>query len=94
MWKRRPTWGSLESPAKSRKQGVRIQRLLKDEILEDAVTFDPETGLTLDSGKRVKTFTELGLWRGKRAARGAMPPHGFLKGAVFVDAPPMLEKED
>ncbi|MBF0190877.1 MAG: DNA topoisomerase IV subunit A [Magnetococcales bacterium] len=73
-----------EFPLLSRGQGVRIQFLLSDEVLMDAITFRPEDGITLDTGKRQKTFTDLTVWRGRRATRGAMLPHGFLSGAVFV----------
>ncbi|MBF0418152.1 MAG: DNA topoisomerase IV subunit A [Magnetococcales bacterium] len=73
-----------EFPLLSRGQGVRIQYLLSDEVLMDAVTFRPEDGVTLDTGKKQKLFADLTLWRGRRATRGAMLPHGFLAGAVFA----------
>ncbi|MEO5344776.1 MAG: DNA topoisomerase IV subunit A [Magnetococcus sp. YQC-9] len=73
-----------EFPVLSRGQGVRIQFLLSDEVLMDAITFKPEEGFMLDTGKKQKLFTDLTVWRGRRATRGAMLPHGFLAGAVFV----------
>lgn len=73
-----------EFPLLSRGQGVRIQRLLSDEILMDLITFKPEEGVTLDTGKRQKQLTDLTLWRARRGTRGVMLPHGFLSGAVFV----------
>ncbi|MBF0613854.1 MAG: DNA topoisomerase IV subunit A [Magnetococcales bacterium] len=73
-----------EFPLLARGQGVRIQYLLSDEVLMDAITFGPEEGITLDTGKKQKNFIDLSLWRGRRATRGAMLPHGFLAGAVFV----------
>ncbi|MBF0164018.1 MAG: DNA topoisomerase IV subunit A [Magnetococcales bacterium] len=73
-----------EFPVLSRGQGVRIQYLLSEEVLMDAITFRPEDGLTLDTGKKQKQFMDITIWRGRRATRGAMLPHGFLAGAVFA----------
>ncbi|MEO5333627.1 MAG: DNA topoisomerase IV subunit A [Magnetococcus sp. YQC-5] len=73
-----------EFPVLSRGQGVRIQFLPKGEVLIDVITFNPDVGVTLDSGKRQKQLTDLALWRSKRATRGVMLPHGFMAGAVFV----------
>ncbi|MBF0153956.1 MAG: DNA topoisomerase IV subunit A [Magnetococcales bacterium] len=72
-----------EFPLLSRGKGVRIQRLQKGEELVDVMTFSPEGGLTLDSGKRSRQFVELEKWFGPRGSRGGMLPHGFLGGAVF-----------
>ncbi|MBF0187120.1 MAG: DNA topoisomerase IV subunit A [Magnetococcales bacterium] len=96
----RPVWGTmlaainsarlmlvcrLESfPTRTRGKGVRIQRLRRDETILDVVTFDPEIGIVLDSGKRVRTLTDLELWTSHRATRGATLPHGFMGGALFV----------
>ncbi|MBF0383147.1 MAG: DNA topoisomerase IV subunit A [Magnetococcales bacterium] len=74
-----------EYPQLSKGKGVRIQRLSKDELLVDATTFNMEDGLTLDSGKRQRHITELDNWRGARASKGRMLPHGFLSGAVFAE---------
>lgn len=72
-----------EFPLLPKGKGVRIQRLAKNEMLIDVTTFDPTTGVTLDSGKKQKTLTDLEPWKGNRASRGAILPHGFLGGAVF-----------
>ncbi|MBF0440004.1 MAG: DNA topoisomerase IV subunit A, partial [Magnetococcales bacterium] len=73
-----------EFPLLSKGQGVRIQFLHKGEAMLDVITFTPEMGVTLDTGKRQKHLTDLTLWRGRRATRGVMLPHGFMAGAVFV----------
>ncbi|MBF0322931.1 MAG: DNA topoisomerase IV subunit A, partial [Magnetococcales bacterium] len=72
-----------EFPLLSRGKGVRIQRLQKGEEIVDIVVFSPESGVTLDSGRRTRQIVDLGRWRAPRGARGAMLPHGFLSGAVF-----------
>nr|CAX83754.1 DNA topoisomerase IV subunit A [uncultured bacterium] len=79
-----------EFPLLGRGKGVRIQNLGRGEGLVDAMTFDPQAGLVLDSGKRTRQLTELDKWQGTRGSRGAMLPHGFLGGAVFhgSGAPP------
>lgn len=76
-----------EFPLMPRGKGVRIQRLTKEEYLVDLVTFAPENGITLNSGKRQKMLTDLTPWRGLRASRGALLPYGFLSGASFVGHP-------
>lgn len=76
-----------EFPLMPRGKGVRIQRLTKEESLVDLVTFAPENGITLDSGKRQKVLTDFAPWRGVRASRGALLPYGFLSGASFVGHP-------
>ncbi len=73
-----------EFPILPRGKGVRIQRLARDEPLVDLITFVPETGIVLDSGKRQKALTDLTQWRGERASRGTLLPYGFLSGATFV----------
>ncbi|MEO5368065.1 MAG: DNA topoisomerase IV subunit A, partial [Magnetococcus sp. WYHC-3] len=72
-----------EFPLLSRGKGVRIQKLGVGELQVDVVTFDPAQGITLNSGKRERQILDVEPWRGKRAARGAILPHGFLGGAVF-----------
>ena len=72
-----------EFPLMPRGKGVRIQRLGKEGCLEDAITFAPENGITLNSGKRQKKLLDLTAWQGARATRGALLPYGFLSGAVF-----------
>ena len=74
-----------ELPLLTRGRGVRLQRLAKGEVLAAATVFDPAIGISLDSGRRVKVFTDLALWRAARASRGMMLPHGFMAGAVFAD---------
>ncbi|MBF0588753.1 MAG: DNA topoisomerase IV subunit A [Magnetococcales bacterium] len=73
-----------EFPQLGRGKGVRIQRLTKDEHLVDVITFDPKVGITLDSGRRSRTITDLDHWRSHRALRGSVLPHGFMRGACFV----------
>ncbi|MBF0294078.1 MAG: DNA topoisomerase IV subunit A [Magnetococcales bacterium] len=73
-----------EFPLMSRGQGVRIQRLLSDEVQVDVVTFDPAQGVTLDTGRRQKQVIDLAVWQARRGTRGMMLPHGFLSGAVFA----------
>ncbi|MBF0399172.1 MAG: DNA topoisomerase IV subunit A [Magnetococcales bacterium] len=73
-----------EFPLLPRGKGVRIQRLTKEELLVDLITFDPANGITLDSGKRQKLLTDLAPWQGVRASRGALLPYGFLSGATFI----------
>nr|CRH06312.1 DNA topoisomerase 4 subunit A [Candidatus Magnetococcus massalia] len=70
-------------PILGKGKGVRIQRLLADEVLVDVTTFSEGEGVVLDSGKRTKHLDDLTSWHGNRAARGSMLPHGFLSGAVF-----------
>ncbi|OSM04276.1 DNA topoisomerase IV subunit A [Magnetofaba australis] len=73
-----------EFPQLARGKGVRVQKLLKGEILVDVCTFKAEDGVELDSGKRTRRIVDLTMWSGKRAGRGAQLPHGFLSGAVFT----------
>ncbi|MBF0283286.1 MAG: DNA topoisomerase IV subunit A [Magnetococcales bacterium] len=75
-----------EFPVLGRGKGVRVLRLREDETLIDLTTLDPAKGVTLTSGKREKILAgaDLDPWRGQRATRGAMLPHGFLSGAAFV----------
>lgn len=73
-----------EFPCLPKGKGIRIQRLSKGELLVDATTFNLEDGLTLDSGKRQRHITDLDGWKGERATKGKMLPHGFLSGAVFA----------
>ncbi|MGN7612173.1 DNA topoisomerase IV subunit A [Magnetococcales bacterium HHB-1] len=70
-------------PCITRGQGVRVQRMSRDGSIADVITFDPEKGVTLDSGKRIKTFTDLKIWTSHRASAGATLPHGFMRGAIF-----------
>ncbi|MBF0162495.1 MAG: DNA topoisomerase IV subunit A [Magnetococcales bacterium] len=76
--------GVNEFPLLPKGKGVRIQRLAREESLVDVITFTPEKGITLDSGKRQKVLLDLTPWRGARASRGALLPYGFLNGAAFV----------
>ncbi|MBF0133293.1 MAG: DNA topoisomerase IV subunit A [Magnetococcales bacterium] len=73
-----------EFPLLPKGKGVRILKLARDEMLVDAITFDPEQGVTLDSGKKTQTLTDLDPWRGHRGSRGSMLPFGFRSGAVFA----------
>ncbi|WP_227657447.1 DNA topoisomerase IV subunit A [Candidatus Magnetaquicoccus inordinatus] len=73
-----------EFPLLPRGKGVRIQRLARAEWLVDVITFNPEEGVVLDSGKRQKRLNDLQAWLGSRANRGGLLPYGFLSGATFV----------
>ncbi|MBF0611587.1 MAG: DNA topoisomerase IV subunit A [Magnetococcales bacterium] len=73
-----------EFPLLSKGQGVRIQRLIRGEVMVDVITFTESEGVTLSSGSRTRLLTDLSPWASQRATRGAMLPHGFLSGAVFV----------
>ncbi len=73
-----------EFPLMPKGKGVRIQRLARGEWLVDVITFNPEEGVLLDSGKRQKRLTDLTSWQGSRAQRGGLLPYGFLSGASFV----------
>ncbi|MBF8274132.1 MAG: DNA topoisomerase IV subunit A [Magnetococcales bacterium] len=73
-----------EFPLLPKGKGVRILKLARDELLVDVVTFDPELGVTLDSGKKNMLLTDVSPWRGHRGSRGSMLPFGFRSGAVFA----------
>ncbi|MBF0109636.1 MAG: DNA topoisomerase IV subunit A [Magnetococcales bacterium] len=72
-----------EFPVLAKGKGVRIMKLAREEMLVDVVTFDPDQGVTLDSGKKNMLLNELEPWRGHRGSRGSMLPVGFRAGAVF-----------
>ncbi|MBF0124094.1 MAG: DNA topoisomerase IV subunit A [Magnetococcales bacterium] len=76
-----------EFPLLPRGKGVRIQRLLPTETLTDVTIIDPNVGVTLDSGRRTKQFTDLTAWLSQRATRGSVLPHGFLSGVTFAQVP-------
>ncbi len=75
-----------EYPLLNRGKGVRIQRLTRDETLVDDTSVDPKKGITLDSGKRKRQMNDLDNWRAHRALRGSVLPHGFMRGATFVQS--------
>ncbi len=60
----------------SRGRGVRLQKL-RDGGLADVTVFRAEEGLRWQEGSRVRTFTELAPWLGKRAQAGRKVPRGF-----------------
>jgi topoisomerase-4 subunit A len=66
----------------SRGRGVRLQKL-RDGRLADVTVFHAEEGLRWQEGSRVRTFTEIGPWRGKRAQAGAAVPKGFPRSGRF-----------
>ncbi len=74
-----------EVPVMSRGQGVALQRY-RDGGLADATTFRLADGLswTMGGGSgRVRTETEIGLWKVARGAAGRLPPSGFPKDNRF-----------
>jgi topoisomerase-4 subunit A len=66
----------------SRGRGVRLQTL-RNSGLSDLTVFRAEEGLRWQEGSRVRTFTELGAWQGKRAQAGATVPKGFPRSNRF-----------
>lgn len=74
-----------EMPEMARGQGVMLQRY-KDGGLSDAIAFRLADGLSWamggDSG-RVRTESDLTLWRVARGASGRLPPTGFPKSGRF-----------
>ncbi|MGF1621749.1 MAG: DNA topoisomerase IV subunit A [Rhodomicrobiaceae bacterium] len=66
----------------SRGRGVRLQ-MLRNSGLSDVTVFRAEEGLRWQEGSRVRTFTEIGAWQGKRAQAGAAAPKGFPRSNRF-----------
>jgi topoisomerase-4 subunit A len=66
----------------SRGRGVRLQ-MLRNSGLSDLTVFRAEEGLRWQEGSRVRTFTEIGAWQGKRAQAGATVPKGFPRSNRF-----------
>ncbi len=72
-----------EVPEMVRGRGVILQRY-KDGGLSDAKTFRWENGLAWSAGPgRVRTESDLGDWRAKRAHAGRLPPKGFPSSKKF-----------
>ena len=74
-----------ELPELSRGQGAQLQRY-RDGGLADAITFAFADGLNWPMGGgsgRVRTESDLGLWRAARGAAGRMPPTGFPRDNRF-----------
>ena len=74
-----------ELPELSRGQGAQLQRY-RDGGLADAMTFAFADGLSWPMGGgsgRVRTESDLGLWRAARGAAGRMPPTGFPRDNRF-----------
>jgi topoisomerase-4 subunit A len=70
-------FGLDELPTMSRGRGVLLQRY-KDGGLADAITYSSEDGLIVPEGaSRMRTFTDLRDWEGKRGNAGRLPPKGF-----------------
>jgi topoisomerase-4 subunit A len=66
-----------ELPTMSRGRGVLLQRY-KDGGLADAITYSSKDGLIVPEGaSRMRTFTDLRDWEGKRGNAGRLPPKGF-----------------
>jgi topoisomerase-4 subunit A len=66
----------------SRGRGVRLQTL-RNSRLADITVFRLEEGLRWQEGPRVRTFTEIEPWIGKRAGAGAGVPKGFPRATRF-----------
>ncbi len=74
-----------ELPELARGQGVTLQRY-RDGGLSDATTFKLADGLSWALGGetgRIRTETEIGLWKVARGAAGRLPPQGFPKDNRF-----------
>jgi topoisomerase-4 subunit A len=67
----------------SRGRGVILQKY-KDGGLGDAIVFTLADGLTCRIGERSRTFADIGLWLGKRAQSGRLPPTGFPRSNRFA----------
>ena len=65
-----------EVPEMARGRGVILQKY-QSGGLADAVTFTLVAGLNVKSGDKVRNFSELRDWLGKRAQAGRLPPSGF-----------------
>ncbi|MDR0810303.1 MAG: DNA topoisomerase IV subunit A, partial [Gemmobacter sp.] len=73
-----------ELPEMAKGKGVRLQKY-KDGGLSDATTFNLADGLSWkDPAGRTRSETDLTLWRGARAASGAMAPRGFPRDNRFT----------
>jgi topoisomerase-4 subunit A len=66
----------------ARGRGVRLQTL-RNGGLADVTVFKGADGLRWMEGSRVRTFTELEPWIGKRAQAGASVPKGFPRANRF-----------
>ena len=69
-------------PEMARGRGVVLQRY-RDGGLADARVFIAKDGLTLQSGGRMRTETDLDPWRGKRGQAGRLAPKGFPRSGRF-----------
>jgi topoisomerase-4 subunit A len=66
----------------ARGRGVRLQTL-RNGGLSDVTVFQSAEGLRWMEGARVRTFTEVEPWQGKRAQAGAAVPKGFPRANRF-----------
>jgi len=74
-----------EMPLLAKGQGVALQRY-RDGGMADAVTFKLDEGLSWKMGGesgRVRTESEMRLWKVARGAAGRMPPNGFPRDNKF-----------
>ena len=74
-----------ELPVMARGQGVTLQRY-RDGGLADATTFKLDEGLSWAMGGetgRVRTETEIAMWKVARGAAGRLPPQGFPRDNKF-----------
>ncbi|MFN0044486.1 MAG: DNA topoisomerase IV subunit A [Alphaproteobacteria bacterium] len=66
----------IEVPEMARGRGVILQKY-QSGGLADAITFTLAAGLNVKLGDKVRNFSELREWLGKRAQAGRLPPAGF-----------------
>jgi topoisomerase-4 subunit A len=74
-----------EMPLLAKGQGVALQRY-RDGGMADAVTFKLDEGLSWKMGGesgRVRTESDMRLWKVARGAAGRMPPNGFPRDNKF-----------
>ncbi len=74
-----------EMPVMARGQGVGLQRY-RDGGMADATTLNLAAGLSWTmggEGKRVRTETEMHMWKVARGAAGRLPPNGFPRDNKF-----------
>lgn len=74
-----------EMPVMARGQGVGLQRY-RDGGMADAITLNLVAGLSWTMGgesKRVRTETDMHMWKVARGAAGRLPPNGFPRDNKF-----------
>lgn len=71
-----------EIPEMKKGQGVLLQKF-KDGNLNDIKTFEASTGLSWNSGNKIKLEKDISEWKSIRGGRGKIPPGGFPKNNKF-----------